>query len=348
MGCAVASALVRRGRSVVVLEAAAGLGQGVSSRNSGVIHSGLYYEPGSLKAQWCVEGQARLYAWCGMRNVWHQACGKLVVATSDSQEAALDALYRRARENGAPDVERVGGRAARELEPSLGRVTAALWCPQTGLVDAVAFTHSLAADAQEEGALILTHAKVDALEAGPQGWRLETARGAVVAPHVVNAAGLHADHVAALAGVNRYRIHPCRGDYFRWKSPVRWTRLIYPVKDPLSPGLGVHLTLDRDGGVRLGPDTTWVTDKEDVSGGSDKRAAFQAAAKALFGDIPDEALTHDGCGIRPKLRSPEETEERDFVVAEDLPGLINLVGMESPGLTAALAVASHVAGMVCG
>ncbi|MBI5494406.1 MAG: NAD(P)/FAD-dependent oxidoreductase [Deltaproteobacteria bacterium] len=341
VGAAVAEALSRGGRSVFLLEAGPRPGEGVSARNSGVIHSGLYYPTGSLKARACVRGNALLYEWCARRGVWHHACGKLVVATTPAQVTALHALAATARANDAPGVTLLSGARARELEPSIPALEA-LWCPRTGIVDAPELVASLVAAAQESGAVLLTHARVDGLERTAAGWKVTSTRGPVETPLVVNCAGLYSDEVARLAGIDRYQIHPCRGDYFRLKSPVPHRTLVYPVKEQGAAGLGVHLTLDRAGGFRLGPDVTWVERKDDFSGGETKLEAFRAAASRLLGPVAAEQLTHDGCGIRPKLRAPTEAEDKDFVVSQDAPGLVNLVGIESPGLTAALALAEHV------
>ncbi|HYR20652.1 MAG TPA: NAD(P)/FAD-dependent oxidoreductase [Myxococcales bacterium] len=346
VGCAVASALSRAGRSVLLLEAAQRLGDGVTSRNSGVIHSGLYYPPRSLKAQACVRGSALLYEWARARGVPHGKPGKLVVAVDPAAVPDLEALEANARESGARGVELVPAAFVREREPAVP-AAAALWCPETGIVDPVELTRSLAADAAEHGALVLTQARLRGIaRKGPAAYDLDTARGPVRAERVVNAAGLHADEVAALAGVERYRVHPWRGDYFRFAPAAPFRHLVYPVRRRGAAGLGVHLTLDLAGGCRLGPDVEHVARKDDLSPREDKLPAFLAAARALLGDVRAEQLAYDGCGIRPKLRGPSDPDEKDFVVSEDLPGFVNLVGIESPGLTAALALAERVAALL--
>jgi L-2-hydroxyglutarate oxidase LhgO len=232
----------------------------------------------------------------------------------------------------------------RAREPTI-EAAAALWCPETGIVDAVELARSLAADAAEHGALVLTQAKVRAISRNGGSYDLDTARGPVRAGRIVNAAGLHADEVAALAGVTRYRIHPWRGDYFRYTPRARHQHLIYPVRRRGAAGLGVHLTLDLAGRCRLGPDVEHVARKDDYSPREDKLPAFLEAARTLFGAVSADQLAYDGCGIRPKLRAPGDSEEKDFVLSEDLPGFIDLVGIESPGLTAALALAERVAAL---
>ena len=203
-------------------------------------------------------------------------------------------------------------------------------------------TRSLVAAARSDGAEVIVSCAVSAVRAADDGYELETSRGPVQAAAVVNAAGLYADEVAAMAGVGRYAIHPCRGDWFRLRTTTSFSHLVYPVKGPGTAGLGVHLTIDMDGGVRLGPDAQYVRSKEDYCDAPHKRSVFAKAAGRMLRGLSEADLTYDSCGIRPKLRGPGEAEERDFVIAEDLPRFVNLVGIESPGLTSALAIAAEV------
>jgi L-2-hydroxyglutarate oxidase LhgO len=345
VGCAVAAVLAGRGHEVMLLEAEARLGTGTSSRNSGVIHSGLYYPPGSLKAESCVRGNRLLYAWAESTGVWHQRTGKLVIARTAGQCEALEALHRNARAAGAPGVELVSGAQAAALEPAVP-AQAALLCRQTGIIDPHELVESLAAAARARGAVLVTGARVRALERAGAGFRLDSARGEVTAERVVNAAGLAADTIARLLGVDRYTLHPCRGDYFRLRTSTTYRHLVYPVKDPASPRLGIHLTLERGGGYRLGPDTEYVARRDDFGDRSDKQAAFLAAAERLLGPLSPDQISYDGCGIRPKLRAPTDPTEKDFVLEEDPPGCIQLVGIESPGLTACLDLAERVAALL--
>jgi L-2-hydroxyglutarate oxidase LhgO len=334
VGCAIASELASD-RSLLLLEGERRLGEGITSRNSGVIHSGLYYAKGSLKALTCVEGNRLLYPWAAARGVGHAKIGKLVVAR-DEDLAALEALERNARECGAPGIELVARDFIRAKEPTL-EAAAALWCPESGIVDAVELARSFAADAAAKGAAVVTSARVLAIERAAAGFLLQTERGEIACAQLVNAAGLHADEIAALAGVSKYRIRPCRGDYFRLATKVRYRHLVYPVRRPGSLGLGIHLTLDLSSRARLGPDSEFVESKSDFSSREEKLPAFLEAGRRLLGDIDPGQLSYDSCGIRPKLEG-----ETDFVVSRDLPGLVNLVGIESPGLTASLALARRV------
>jgi L-2-hydroxyglutarate oxidase LhgO len=345
VGCAVASLLSRAGRGVLLLEAGPRLAEGVTSRNSGVIHSGLYHPPSSLKAQTCVRGNALLHEWARAKGVPHARIGKFVLARDAGEVREVEALAANAKASGAPGVELVPAAFVAAREPSL-RSPAALWCPNSGIVDPVELTRSFATDAADHGALILTQARLLGIARTGSAYQLDTARGPVRADRMVNAAGLHADEVAALAGVTRYRIHPWRGDWFRLTTPVRYRHLIYPVRRHGAAGLGVHLTLDLAGRCRLGPDVEPVARKDDFSPREDKLPSFLAAAVPLLGDLRPEQLAYDGCGLRPKLRTPGDAEEKDFVIAEDLPGFVNLVGIESPGLTAALAIAERVRALV--
>jgi L-2-hydroxyglutarate oxidase LhgO len=338
VGCAAASLLAARGRSVALLEAGPRIAEGATSRNSGVIHSGLYYPPGSLKARTCVRGNRLLYEWAAAHGVAHAKVGKLVVARDEADVPALEELFANARASGAPGIALVNGAFVRAREPSL-QCAAAIWCPETGIVDAVALARSLAHDAVQRGAMLLVNARVLGISGA---WDLDTERGPIRAARVINSAGLYADEIAALAGAGRYRIHPCRGDYFRLGGA--WYRhLIYPARKRGALGLGVHVTLDLAGRVRLGPDAEHCASKEDFTPREDKLAAFAQAARRLLGDVREDQLAWDGCGIRPKLRAPGESEEKDFVLSEDRPGFVNLIGIESPGLTAALALAELLA-----
>jgi len=345
VGCAVASTLARAGRSVLLLEGGPRLGEGVTSRNSGVIHSGLYYRPDSLKARSCVRGNALLYEWASARGVPHARTGKLVVARDAEEIPDLEALAANARASGAPSIELVAAAFVRAREPTL-QAAAALWCPSTGIVDPVELTRSFAADAVDNGGIVLTQARVRGIARMNSVYAIETARGPVRAERVVNAAGLYADEVAALAGVAKYRIHPWRGDYFRFTPKTPYRHLIYPVRRRGAAGLGVHLTLDLQGRCRLGPDVDPAARKDDFSPREDKLPTFLAAARTLLGEVEPGQLAYDGCGIRPKLRAPSDPDEKDFIVAEDLPGFVNLLGIESPGLTAALALAELVRDLV--
>jgi len=354
IGLACAERLSRLGHSVVVVEAHPSFGRETSSRNSEVIHSGIYYPTGSLKATLCVEGARLLYAWCEARGVAHSAVGKYIVATCVEEENALELVLSRAHRNGAPGVARVSGEALRRAEPNV-RATAALWCPRTGIVDSHGFMESLASAARAAECMFAWRHSLVRADAVAGGYELalvgpsgDTERIASTA--VVNAAGLHADEVAALPGIEvdeaGYRLTYVKGSYFRVTRRGLARHLIYPVPPAGLAGLGLHVTVDLAGELRIGPDVEVLgrrVQSYDVDAGS--RGRFFAAASRYLGGFVEDDLTPDQSGIRPKLGTPGGAI-RDFVIAEEsargLPGWVNLVGIESPGLTASLAIADRV------
>lgn len=357
VGLATAAALARAGRSVVVLERHEAIARETTSRNSEVVHAGLYYPPGSLKARFCVEGRERLYERCVRLGIPHRALGKLVVATREAELETVERLLETGRRNGAPGLEILDRPALRRLEPRV-EARAALLSPRTGIVDAHAFSMSFVAEAETHGASFVFATAVVALERAGSLWRVH-ARGsdgdaAVECAAVVNAAGLESDRVAALAGIDvdarGYRIRPCKGDYFALAPGVRLSlaRLVYPV--PAGAGLGIHATLDLGGRLRFGPDTEYVeAPRYDVDPA--KAEPFAAAVRRYLPEMRAEWLVPDMAGVRPKLAGPGEGF-RDFVIAEEsaagFPGLVNLIGIESPGLTAAPAIAERVVELLAG
>jgi L-2-hydroxyglutarate oxidase LhgO len=353
VGLACAAALAKRGRRVVVLERHGGLAFETTSRNSGVIHAGIYYPAGSSKARLCVEGRELLYERCARERIPHRQFGKLIVATDDAELRVLEDLRARGTANGAPGLEIVDGAEVARREPCV-RAVAGLLSPRTGIVDAHGLCLSLAAELEAAGGVVLLHNTLEAVEKAGSSWRV-TARAkgeapaSVEAAALVNAAGLHADRVAGIAGVDveaaGYRQHPCKGDYFALApgAPLRFGGLVYPVHG--AAGLGVHVTLDLGGRVKFGPDAQYV-DALDYAVDPGKAEAFAEAAGRYLPGLRAEWLSPDQSGIRPKLQGPGDAF-RDFVIAEEsargLPGLVNLVGIESPGLTAALAIGERVA-----
>jgi len=349
IGLAVARALARAGVEVIVLEAEAAIGQHASSRNSEVIHAGLYYPPGSVKARTCLEGRERLYAYCAERGIPHRRCGKLVVAADETQVAELAALRERAHANGARDVDWVSPARVRALEPEL-RCVAALHSPSTGILDSHAYLLALLADAEAAGATLVCRTPLLAAECSAGGGFLLQAGGAeplrFKARFLVNAAGLRAPSVARrIAGYPAERAPRelyAKGSYFALarRSPFRC--LVYPVPEP--GGLGVHLTLDLAGRARFGPDVEW-TDRIDYAVDPLRAERFYAAIRRYWPALPDGALVPDYAGVRAKIVGPGEPAA-DFVVegpaAHGIEGLVHLYGIESPGLTASLALADDV------
>jgi L-2-hydroxyglutarate oxidase LhgO len=358
VGLAAAAALARGGREVVLLERREALAREITARNSEVIHSGIYYPPGSQKARYCVEGRERLYARCERLGIPHRRLGKWIVACDEGERAQLEALCERGSRNGAPGLRMLEPAALRAGEPDV-RAVAALESPATGIVDAHALCLSLAAEAEAHGASLVLHTEVEAIERGAAGYRVATrdaggSRSQVACGGVVNAAGLAADRVAAAAGIDvdarGYRLFPCKGDYFSLApgAPLRVSRLVYPV--PAGPGLGVHVTLDLGGRVRFGPDAEYVAEpRYDVDPA--KAAQFAAAGARYLPGLRAEWLAPDYAGVRPKLAGPG-VAFRDFVIEEEsaagLPGMVSLIGIESPGLTAALAIGERVSELLAG
>jgi L-2-hydroxyglutarate oxidase LhgO len=359
VGLAVAARLAPTHPDLMILERRPRHGMETSSRNSQVIHAGIYYPAGSLKAELCREGRDRLYALCAAHDLPHRRLGKLVTAVSEADLPALDRVEASGAANGVR-LERLTAARARALEPHV-RSVGALFSESSGIVDAHSLMDCLLASALGSGATLYPDATVDALEPlDGGGWRLAVRRGGeretLTSERVVNAAGLEADTLAAMAGIDvdaaGYRLHWCKGSYFSAAPRCAGlaSRLVYPVPSPES--LGVHVVLDTGGRMRFGPDAEFLTDRrEDYRVDPGKRAAFGEAARRLLPDVRDEDLEPDISGIRPKLQAPGGPV-RDFVIADEaargLPGLYDLVGIESPGLTAALAIAERVAKMVEG
>jgi L-2-hydroxyglutarate oxidase LhgO len=358
IGLACAAALARAGREVWLFERHGGLAQETTSRNSEVVHAGIYYPAGSLKAQLCVAGREALYARCEAQGIPHRRIGKLIVAVEEGEVARLEELRERGAANGVPGLRLLDAAEVRRLEPQLCAL-AALESPATGIVDAHALCLSYAAEAEAHGATIALRTQVLGLEARAGSWRVTACdargeRAEAQCAAVVNAAGLAGDALAAAAGLDveaqGYRLHPCKGDYFSLApgAPLRVSRLVYPV--PAGPGLGVHATLDLGGRIRFGPDAEFVeTPRYDVDPA--KAGAFARAIRRYLPGLREEWLAPDYAGVRPRLAGPGEAF-RDFVVREEssagLPGLVSCIGIESPGLTAAPAIAARVVALLAG
>ncbi len=373
VGLACARALALAGYEVIVVEAASGIGTGVSSRNSEVIHAGLYYPAGSLKARHCVRGKAMLYAYCAERGVPARACGKLVVATHNGQIATLLDLQSRGGANGVHDLQMLSGEEARRREPAL-RAVAALWSPSSGIVDSHGLMLSLQGDLERSGGVVAFQTRVRSFarhgasidvitepsSSGPGPGEPMTLR----ARRVVNAAGLFAVGLARSAidlqprpqtrpGFDWPHAHFARGRYFSLSSQSPFRHLIYPVPEP--GGLGVHLTLDLAGQARFGPDVQWMPEAQDAGAATiDRfdyavdealRDRFATEIQHYWPDLPAASLAPAYSGIRPKLSGPGETAA-DFAILgpaeHGIGGLVHLLGIESPGLTSALSIADDV------
>ena len=340
VGIAAARALARADQDVLLLERHGRLGTETSSRNSGVIHAGLYYPTGSLKARACVEGRRLLYAFAEQAGVDHERTGKLVVATDDEELEALAALEARARANGVEDLTMRDARWLAREEPAL-RGVAALDVAVSGLIDAHELVGALSRSARDAGATLASGIEVRGLDAAQGGWVVTTADGAVRAQQVVNAAGLGADRIAELAGLDvealGWRISPWKGSYFTLQNeaPRPNRALVYPM--PVHGGLGVHLTRDRSGQTLAGPDAEPARDLADLDVDHRKAQAFAGSLARYLPGVRAQHLRPGYAGLRPKLH--EDGSFADFVLEERPEGLFHLLGIESPGLTAALALA---------
>lgn len=351
VGLAIAQALASTGREVLVLEAADRFGAGISSRNSEVIHAGLYYPPGSLKARLCVEGRRRLYAWCESRGVAHRRCGKLIVATSADQAPELERIQRRALAAGVEDLAWLTTAQARALEPAVA-CELALHSPSTGIVDSHGLMLSLLGAAEDHGAVLSCRSRVLGAHRSADGFRLSVdADGEPLVldcRELVNSAGLGAVALARrIEGLAPEALpiqRLAKGSYFTLKGRCPFSRLVYPV--PNEAGLGVHLTLDLAGQGRFGPDVEWI-EAEDYQVDPARGVRFEEEVRRYWPELPAGALQAAYAGIRPKIAGPDEPS-RDFDISgpeeHGLPGLVNLFGIESPGLTSSLAIAELVRG----
>ncbi|HET6899413.1 MAG TPA: NAD(P)/FAD-dependent oxidoreductase [Vicinamibacteria bacterium] len=355
VGLAVAARLAPK-NEVVILERRARHGQETSSRNSEVIHGGMYYPTGSLKARLCVDGNRRLYDLCAAHGVPHARVGKIITAVKSEELPKLDELLARGLANGV-EMSWLTAEEARALEPHVPSV-GALLSPNTGIVSAHALMDCLLHLAREAGALLQPRAEVTGLARANGEWHLTVREGdeegTLTAERVVNAAGLEADTIAGLAGIDveaaGYRQHYWKGSYFsvRPSKAAIVSRLVYPL--PGHVGLGVHAVVGLEGRLRFGPDAEHLPDRAlDYSVDESKRAAFASAVRRLVPELADEDLDPDMAGIRAKLQGPGEGA-RDFVIAEetsrDRPGLVSLIGIDSPGLTSALSIAEEVARLI--
>ena len=352
IGLAIARRLAQAGQEVIVLEAAEGIGTVTSSRNSEVIHAGIYYKAGSLMARMCVSGKHALYHYCRDHGIPHRNCGKLIVATTPHEAEKLEAIKSHAEANGVNDLQRLEGAAARNLEPALA-CEAALLSPSTGIIDSHAYMLALRGDAEDAGTAFAFHAPLLGGRAYHDRIELDVGGDApmsLACRLLVNAAGLEAPAVArSIDGMPVELIPPAylaKGNYFSCSARAPFSHLIYPVPEP--GGLGVHLTLDMAGQARFGPDVEWV-DRVDYAVDPARAERFYPAIRRYWPALPDGALVPSYSGMRPKI-VPPAVAVQDFLIQgpgiHGVDGLINLFGIESPGLTSSLAIADHVGDLV--
>lgn len=361
VGLAIASELAQAAvnKDILVLEKAGSFGQEISSRNSEVIHAGMYYPQNSLKARLCVKGRRLLYETCERQKIPYKKIGKLIVATEKEELTALDRIHRQGELNGVENLKLVSASELKKMEHNLFGI-AALFSPETGIVDSHRLMRYFLESAQNKDVIVAYNSEVSDIDRVDYGYKITVKNNdeimEITSSVVINCAGLDADTVAELAGIdlgkNKYGLHYCKGQYFRVDSGKAkfLNRLIYPVPKPKSGGLGVHATLDLAGGLRLGPDDKYLKNRiKDYSIDETKKNEFYLSAVKFMPFINEQDLYPDTAGIRPKLQE-ESGEFRDFVIKEEsgqgFPGFINLIGIESPGLTASPAIAKYVKGLI--
>jgi L-2-hydroxyglutarate oxidase LhgO len=347
IGLAVARALALSGREVLVIEAADAIGTKTSSRNSEVIHAGIYYPAGSLKAQLCVQGRQMLYAYCAERGVGHKRCGKLIVAISAQQVAQLQSIAQKARINGVSDLMFLSRQQALELEPAL-QCEASLLSPSTGIVDSHALMLSMQGDLENASGLVALNSPVERAQVSANRFIVQTKDGTQIqSRYLINAAGLNATDLARrMDGLDHSLVPPiffAKGNYFTLAGRSPFSRLIYPV--PESAGLGVHLTVDLGGQAKFGPDVEWVDSAEQLEVDPKRSELFYAEIRKYWPALQDGSLQPGYAGMRPKIHAPHEAA-RDFLIQgpqqHGISGLVNLFGLESPGLTSSLAIGEMV------
>ncbi|MFA5099680.1 MAG: NAD(P)/FAD-dependent oxidoreductase [Candidatus Omnitrophota bacterium] len=355
VGLAVGRELARCGRETIIVERHKTFGQETSSRNSEVIHGGMYYPADSLKARLCIQGRRMLYDLCAKHRIPCRQTGKLICAADRQEERDLDRIYRQGLANGVEGLSMLSGPQVKALEPFV-QACAGLLSPQTGIIDSHSLMSFFLSDAKDAGALCAFNTAVTHIHPSAGRFVVRMSSGSettdISCRCVINCAGLDSDIVAQMSGIDiekaGYVLHYCRGEYFRvsGRASSKIRRLIYPVPKPKSAGLGVHATLDLAGGMRLGPDTKYLNSRrQDYTVDPSKLREFCNSAKKILPFIDESDLSPDTCGIRPKLQA-EGGDFRDFVIRDEsdkgLPGFINLVGIESPGLTASCAIAGYV------
>lgn len=355
VGLAVARALALSpkfaGKELLLLEAANGIGTGTSSRNSEVIHAGIYYPQGSLKAQLCVQGREMLYDYCEQRGIGFKRCGKLLVATNEAQVAQLQGIIAKAAANGVNDLVLLTREQARELEPQLECVAAVI-SPSTGIIDSHALMLSLQGDFENAGGLTVLNSAVASVFIDSDAIKIEMTDGTkIFTKTLVNAAGLSAPMLArSMQGLNPQFVpqeYYAKGNYFTLSGKSPFSRLIYPV--PEAAGLGVHLTLDMGGQAKFGPDVEWVKSADDLVVNPTRGDAFYAEVRKYWPQLQDGTLIAGYAGMRPKISAPTEAAA-DFMIQgpkdHGIAGLVNLFGIESPGLTSSMAIGALVVGML--
>ena len=353
VGLAIAEELSAKYKRVLLVEKNDGFGQETSSRNSEVIHAGIYYPHGFLKASLCTEGNRLLYDLCRERNIPHKRIGKLIVAVNDEECERLENIKKHAEGNSVSDLTLLGKKQTLTLEPEVS-AKAAIYSPSTGIIDSHSLMRSFCIKAEMNGAVIALRSKVTAIHAKDGIYEVET-NGGEYRFHtrvIINSAGLYSDSIAAMAGIDvdrhGYRLKYCKGNYFSASPAPKLNHLVYPVPPVNTESLGIHATLDMSNRIKFGPDSQY-TDEIEYGIDEGRRESFYQSIMNYLPGIKPEYLHPDTCGIRPKLQGPGEAY-RDFIIKDErgigYPGLINLIGIESPGLTSCVAIAHYVKSLV--
>ena len=338
VGCHIAYRLAKEGKEVFLFEKEKALGEHTSTRNSGVIHGGIYYDPGSLKARWCVRGRHLTYEFLQNHKIFHRKCGKIIVAMKEEEFKALESLRDRGLENGVENLKLLDGAEVRRIEPRVG-CFAGLHSPETGILDMAAYMKTMEKVLKEGGVTVLKQCKVVSVD---DHNTVSTTRGEMEVDLLLNAAGLHSDSIARICGLEGYEVIPFKGDYYNTTEDVTGG-LVYPVPD--SPHtLGIHLTRTVGGETLIGPSIVQVSDKEDYEIRT-PRQEFEEGARAMIPNLNVDRIYPGYSGNRPKLYY-QGALQTDFVIRKQEQGRIHLLGIESPGLTAAPAVAEYVAGII--
>ncbi len=340
------SADFKEDSDVLVIEKEESFGKGISSRNSEVIHSGIYYPAGSLKHRLCVQGRRMLYDYCEQKGVPLKKCGKLIVATEEEELPALEKLYAQVARNNIENVLRLDRKDSIELEPDI-RVVSALFSKETGILDTHSFMKSLEGEISDNNGTIVYGSSVVSIGHNAGLYSLTLADGTrFTSECVINSTGLYATAVSELLGMEPVKLYPCKGTYFSYVGLHRCRHLIYPVPHASLTGLGMHATIDLGGRLKLGPDVEYIDSIDDYAVDKEKKDDFCKAAKRIFKTLDYENLSPDMAGIRPKIQGPHDEEIKDFYIEEEsekgFPKFINLLGIESPGLTSALAIGQYV------
>lgn len=349
VGLGIAARMSNSNRTCIVLEKNSSFGQETSSRNSEVIHSGIYYPKDSLKAKLCVRGNALLYEHCAKSGIKHEKTGKIIVASDNEEVEKIEQLKENGTNNGVQGLELLTSRQVRQMEPDID-AKAGLLSPSTGIIDTHTLMQKYASQVQGHGSMIAYDSEVTAIEKLHDGFKVTIQKDnyQFETEVLINCAGLNSDKIASLCGIDidkaNYKLYLCKGNYFRTQQKFNVKKLIYPVPSISIAHLGIHLTLDLAGSIRFGPDAHYV-DTIDYTIDQDQRSAFYNSIKKYLPSISDDSLYPDTSGVRPKLQGPDDGF-RDFVIQNEkdrgLDGLINLIGIESPGLTSVPAIAEYV------